>query len=554
VDDAELLPSTGRWLKRTLEEQKMSRGALARLIGRSREEVQRWTSEREQIPRHHLAEAAVQLGADEDLDYLFQLKNCEDLAGKLRGQIREFARRTGCGSESATDAVIALAREQVAGARCDRPAAHAETYLRRLTDAQFVFRSLTHVVSTGDSAQLLSVHNIHRHVRYPVNHFLGLGLDLAARLPAADAGNLAEFRSEALHSLRGLVAAQPAAGAEELVRDHAVHILGRHGAPEDRVLVQDVIQSASTSTDPFGVRLGYMGLIMHTRDPETVDRYLALLSRDHFLARADINFDAVHYGDITLQHAEAIPATIVRHDRLVSSIMRRLEHPDTYRFISELDSYRLLAIMDHAGRETFQRPGVIIRLLRICAAWGLPPRDSLRQQLERRVFMLADQCGIPTTALRNGAIPVSPTRLDAYDIFIGYNSTDRAEVLKIVQLLQARGIRTWVDELDLPPGRLFQDEIERVLRSCRSAALFVGSDGAGPWERLEIKAAISQYVKRGLPVIPVLLDDTAADPHLPMFLREFRMVRLGLGSRIRSGLDDLVWGITGAKPMHVALH
>jgi hypothetical protein len=297
-----------------------------------------------------------------------------------------------------------------------------------------------------------------------------------------------------------------------------------------------------------------MGLIMHTRDPETVDRYLALLTRDPFLARADINFDAVHYGDITLQHGEAIPATIVRHDRLVSSIVRRLEQPDTYRFISELDSYRLLAIMDQAGRETFQRPGVVIRLLRICAAWGLPPRDSLRQQLERRVFMLADQCGIPTTALRNGAIPVSPTRLDAYDVFIGYNSTDRPEVLKIVQLLQARGVRTWVDELDLPPGRAFQDEIEQVLRSCRSAALFVGSDGAGPWERLEIKAVISQYVKRGLPVIPVLLDDTAADPHLPMFLREFRMVRLGLGSRIRSGLDDLIWGITGAKPMHAALH
>ena len=83
--------------------------------------------------------------------------------------------------------------------------------------------------------------------------------------------------------------------------------------------------------------------------------------------------------------------------------------------------------------------------------------------------------------------------------------------------------------------------------SCRSAALFVGADGTGPWERMEIKVAISQYVKRGLPVIPVMLDGSAPDPRLPIFLSEFRMVRFGLAADVPHSIDELVWGITGSK-------
>jgi hypothetical protein len=549
MDDADLLPSPGRWLKQTLEERKMSRAGLARLIGRSREEVQRWTSEREQVPRHHLAEAVVQLDAEDDLPYVLQLKNCEELTGKLRSQVREFARRTGCSPDGAVDAVVRLAREQGTAEPGQGAVEQVDTYLRRLTDAQFVFRTLTEA-ATGDPAQLLSIDNIHRHLRHPVNHFLGLGLDLAARLPAGDVGNLPEFRFEALRHLRGLAASRTTTGPQELIRHHAVHILGRHGAADDRALVQEVIESARTSADPFGIRLGYMGLIMHTKEPEIVERYLALLAGDHLLARADLNFDAVHYGDVALRHHTSLPMMIDKHERLAANIMRRLEQPDAYGFMTELDSLRLTTILDHSNREMFGRPGVMMRMLRICESLGPPPRGSYRQHFEQRVFSLADQLGIQAAPRQNGLTPMGTAGIDDYDVFVGYNSRDMSQVLHIVEMLRDRGIRTWVDVQNLPPGRPFQDEIERVLGSCRSVALFVGADGTGPWERMEIKVAVSQYVKRGLPVIPVMLDGTAPEPLLPMFLREFRMVRFGIAEGVLAGVDELVWGITGLKHRH----
>ncbi|GIF64566.1 hypothetical protein Ais01nite_26010 [Asanoa ishikariensis] len=140
---------------------------------------------------------------------------------------------------------------------------------------------------------------------------------------------------------------------------------------------------------------------------------------------------------------------------------------------------------------------------------------------------------------------------NGFDVFIGYNGRDRGRVLPIVRALRSRGIAAWVDEFELPPGRLFQDEIDRVLRSCRSAALFVGADGVGPWEQLEIKAAISQFLRRGLPVIPVLLDDAGPEPDLPLFLREFRMVRFAQETAFDLTISDLVWGITGSRDENV---
>src|SRR4029077_5339326 len=49
-----------------------------------------------------------------------------------------------------------------------------------------------------------------------------------------------------------------------------------------------------------------------------------------------------------------------------------------------------------------------------------------------------------------------------------------------------------------PPGFL------KVL-SFRSAAVFVGESGLGPWQNQEMQALLSQFVKRECPVIPVVL-------------------------------------------------
>ena len=113
----------------------------------------------------------------------------------------------------------------------------------------------------------------------------------------------------------------------------------------------------------------------------------------------------------------------------------------------------------------------------------------------------------------------------------------------------ARGLRPWLDIWELPPGRVFQEEIERVLPGIKSVAVILGPSGLGPWEEIEIRVAISQFVRRRLPVIPVILPGVSDTPELPLFLQEFNWLRFVQDvAEAADVMDDLVWGITGRHP------
>lgn len=74
----------------------------------------------------------------------------------------------------------------------------------------------------------------------------------------------------------------------------------------------------------------------------------------------------------------------------------------------------------------------------------------------------------------------------------------------------------------------------------------VGKSGCGRWEQPEYEAALSEFVNRGLPVIPVLLPGVPKKPKLPLFLTGFTWVDFR-GGITEEGLDRLEWGITGRK-------
>ncbi|MGH7456856.1 MAG: toll/interleukin-1 receptor domain-containing protein, partial [bacterium] len=135
-----------------------------------------------------------------------------------------------------------------------------------------------------------------------------------------------------------------------------------------------------------------------------------------------------------------------------------------------------------------------------------------------------------------------------FDVFIAYNNVDKPVVKQIAERLKERGILPWLDEWNLPPGRMAQQEIERILPNIKAVAIFVGPSGIGPWENVEMHAAITQFVKRKLPVITVLLPGVATEPDLPLFLKEFKWVWFTSGIDEPKALDDLEWGITGENP------
>ncbi len=134
-----------------------------------------------------------------------------------------------------------------------------------------------------------------------------------------------------------------------------------------------------------------------------------------------------------------------------------------------------------------------------------------------------------------------------FDVFLSHNSKNKPVVRELADALEARGIRVWLDERELIPGRPWQDALEEIIRDARSAAILVGADGLGPWEIAEMRGCLSQFVDRGAPVIPVLLPGAPAEPDLPLFLKQLTWVDLRSGLPAE-GLDRLQWGITGVKP------
>jgi hypothetical protein len=134
-----------------------------------------------------------------------------------------------------------------------------------------------------------------------------------------------------------------------------------------------------------------------------------------------------------------------------------------------------------------------------------------------------------------------------FDVFLSHNSKDKPTVRQLAQALQKRGLEVWLDEEQLVPGRPWQEALEEIIQTTRTAAVLVGKDGLGPWEIPEMRACLPEFVNRKLPVIPVLLPGAPTKPELPLFLRAFTWVDLR-GGLTDAGLDRLEWGITGSKP------
>ncbi|MBV9230647.1 MAG: toll/interleukin-1 receptor domain-containing protein, partial [Chloroflexi bacterium] len=74
-------------------------------------------------------------------------------------------------------------------------------------------------------------------------------------------------------------------------------------------------------------------------------------------------------------------------------------------------------------------------------------------------------------------------------------------------------------------------------------AVFVGKNGRGPWQDMELAAFLRQFVKRQCPVIPVLLAEGEQTPELPVFLEG--MTWVDFRRHDPDPMERLIWGITG---------
>lgn len=139
-------------------------------------------------------------------------------------------------------------------------------------------------------------------------------------------------------------------------------------------------------------------------------------------------------------------------------------------------------------------------------------------------------------------------------VFFSFNGQDRSAVDHVGEALREplreEGLRVWLGEEELQPGTPWLPDLEQALKHSQAVVVFIGSSGIGRWQGPEIEGALIEQVRRGRPVIPVILPG-APDPDnldLPLFLRRNTWVIFHGGLDDRDAIDRLLFGITGKNP------
>lgn len=134
-----------------------------------------------------------------------------------------------------------------------------------------------------------------------------------------------------------------------------------------------------------------------------------------------------------------------------------------------------------------------------------------------------------------------------FDVFLSHNSKDKDVVRLLAEKLKGEGLKVWLDEEQLIPGRTWQEAIEEVLKTVKSASILIGRDGLGPWVVPEMRICLMEFASRNLPVIPILLPGAPEKPEIPGFLRLFTWVDLREGMS-EKGIARIKVGVLGQAP------
>ncbi len=133
-----------------------------------------------------------------------------------------------------------------------------------------------------------------------------------------------------------------------------------------------------------------------------------------------------------------------------------------------------------------------------------------------------------------------------FDVFLAHSSKDKPLIRHIYRELKQRGVRPWLDEEEIKPGKQFQKEIQQaIVEQVKAAAICLGQDGLSSWQALELQSFISQCVEQNVDVIPVLLPGVQEIPNELPFLELFQAVSFEGEINDKKAFDKLEWGIKG---------
>ena len=90
------------------------------------------------------------------------------------------------------------------------------------------------------------------------------------------------------------------------------------------------------------------------------------------------------------------------------------------------------------------------------------------------------------------------------------------------------------------------DRIGEIITKVKSAAVFIGPNQTGPFENVEIRALLRQFVDSGVRVIPVILSGAEGEPSWSVFMQDFH--RVDFRRPQPDPMGELLYGITGVRP------
>lgn len=93
-------------------------------------------------------------------------------------------------------------------------------------------------------------------------------------------------------------------------------------------------------------------------------------------------------------------------------------------------------------------------------------------------------------------------------VFLCHNTKEKPEINQIRSFLEERNIRTYMDQYDFQSFGLWEKQLEAEIRTFKTAAIFLGKSGLGPWQVKEIDMFVDELNKNaedrrmGLVILP----------------------------------------------------
>jgi hypothetical protein len=138
-----------------------------------------------------------------------------------------------------------------------------------------------------------------------------------------------------------------------------------------------------------------------------------------------------------------------------------------------------------------------------------------------------------------------------YDVFVSYSRADGPHAAEIDSLLRAKGLKTFFDRRNLPPGLPWVRGLEQAIAAAKAVIVLIGPRGLGNTQQYERDLAlIRQTADQAFPVVPVLLPETTSDPPFD-FLRVLTWIDFSRVAKVSDApdmLEQLLTAVHGKQP------